>query len=952
METTSPTPALPVRFSASVSLTVHDAFLPTAGVLQCDAFARIQLVTVKRVLVNEANNSPSAYAPRGNTGLTVKEVTVDVKELCKTKSILFTSSPKYGETFQFNVQDNEFLTSLTGTAPCTVSPSNTPSNEDFVETIEDFIVISFQDGNLPATNDGVGAISGTRDYFLGEAYCPFSPHCASFTNEKVKVMLQPRHAFQNTHPHFKADTARLKQMGLDDFGYVTVSWEVRMIPHGGLLTTGTKPRTTDNIFQYDGNDHNSGTNAEKEVTFPLGLTLKTHWLVPSSLKQKTARFTTSVEFGGPDRFVFESNTDDHQKETSNNASNNEFVSNRNKPLFLTIKNMSQIKKNNSKIHFHCTLQNVVRPEGSEDVLVPVPLSVLKKGGEGSALNNSEGEAEVQLNPLALDRDVFWAAPVRSPLGKDYGILLCSVRLSRKCLEGSMPLCASHPSFCLDVNIPQHQEQFSHYMYTFPFMTGPMMPDCPLGAYQTLLWESEEHYSLALERKYKKSVLIEAQPRQEHIRHLFDVLMGRSYMDVNLLNVITAFFNKRSATEINLLNVKEFLIAAAFHVADMSVQEACRFCFIMLRRDVPDAIHYGEVVFLFENCLVGKTVEMPTRELRRYMQELFIGPLAYDTNTNTDPFSTNNNNNENDSNTNNMITYDVFHQYFVLNFGLWGTLGVPLRLDRRFSSEQRAHLFLGNTLTNSANKNVVIDAPQSNQSTNNSNNSGKGVMFDLSNNNNNNNVNKSAPQRTGSVGSNNRTVQEEVGTAANAANHPSDNNNNNNWRSFTVKVHSTEKRFAVTAHVNDRVEDVKVMLENTIHIKAARQKWFFAGTHNNNMVKVGSKELVGNTSLGLSSGMKNKNDSSATEVLIKEEDETVLLTFVYKNKKWSEKFSVNEKVIRVRAAVQRKTNIPLSRIALQFVSEENNNNNRTVLQDRHNLTHYSPENGSVIEVLQE
>lgn len=100
-----------------------------------------------------------------------------------------------------------------------------------------------------------------------------------------------------------------------------------------------------------------------------------------------------------------------------------------------------------------------------------------------------------------------------------------------------------------------------------------------------------------------------------------------------------------------------------------------------------------------------------------------------------------------------------------------------------------------------------------------------------------------------------------------------------------------------------------------------------------------------------------------------------LTFVCKDrhKRWQERFAVNEKILRVRAAVQRVTLIPLSRCVLrlrrkvQIDREEeqqqtlyNIGNNEVpspcemisiMLADRHRIGYYNLEPNDVIEVYQ-
>lgn len=99
-----------------------------------------------------------------------------------------------------------------------------------------------------------------------------------------------------------------------------------------------------------------------------------------------------------------------------------------------------------------------------------------------------------------------------------------------------------------------------------------------------------------------------------------------------------------------------------------------------------------------------------------------------------------------------------------------------------------------------------------------------------------------------------------------------------------------------------------------------------------------------------------------------------LTFVCKNrhKRWQERFAINEKILRVRAAVQCVTLIPLSRCVLRLRRKVQTGNEQQqqqtiyntnnvlsppcetisiMLADRHRISHYNFEPNDVIEVYQ-
>ena len=87
-------------------------------------------------------------------------------------------------------------------------------------------------------------------------------------------------------------------------------------------------------------------------------------------------------------------------------------------------------------------------------------------------------------------------------------------------------------------------------------------------------------------------------------------------------------------------------------------------------------------------------------------------------------------------------------------------------------------------------------------------------------------------------------------------------------------------------------------------------------------------------------------SPAAEVSIAEKEDTVLLTLVHreKSKKWEMRFPVGDKVLKLRAHVQQRIMIPLSRCVLKYAGQP--------MWDRHSLDHYNLTDGCIVEVSQE
>lgn len=812
-------PPVAVTFRSHIELTLHNAFLPAAGVLLCDPVATVHLLTLKTL----ANANPCSSG-----GVSV---TVSAREVGRSSPRYFTAHPTFEETITFDTDGHAVLTSLAGTAP-SLSPA--PQHDGERETIEDYVVITVHDA------------AGTR--FFGEAYAPFSPHCtsAALPSAPVRVQLRPRNAHCRSDPLFLKDMEELRSSKLDDFGFVSISWRVAVLPRGGALMRIKAP-----------GDTAAPLPAANTVSFPLGLTLRATWLAPEELNQRGAKFTTSVGFSGTDRFIFE---EDYRNVDGSGGRPS-------RPLFLTIRSAAQLQS----ATFHCCVQNIVHPEQSGDVAIALPLPDMQSV---EALQ-------------ALDRDVHWASPVRSPQGRDFGLLLVCLRVSRRPLEAQAPPCPV--ANCPKINDPLHQEEAAHTAQDFG--RGNQLPDCPLSAYQRLVWESPEHVARATERRWKVSCLREAKPTIQHVRHVFDVLMQRAQLDMDVARVVGAYFNK-VAQELTAAHLKEFMVAAAFHAhipsgEPFTVLDAARFCFVALRRDVADAISAEEVFYLLEHALLPKMVEMPAGEVQRWVKDI-IGDTP-------------------------VITYAMFTQFFLHNYAMWAALGVPLCVQMAQSSAQRPH----HTLAAHASVGLWRGAP----------------LVPVSS----------------SVDAPVAVTAAVTGTAPlTVANGP--NNSASVWRTFVVRLPVLKKGFTVTAHVDDHIRDVMKMVEESAGIAASRQVWRLNGES-----VLDPAITIGSTSLSLPSVLRHSANGSTSkspdEVLVYETEETAVVTVLYKtkNRKWVEKMPVTDKVLKLRAAVQRKTLIPLSRCVLRI---QRHGGLPIVMQDRHPISHYKLQMGDIVEVSQE
>ncbi|CBH16366.1 hypothetical protein, conserved [Trypanosoma brucei gambiense DAL972] len=771
---------LKVEFDSEVEITIHSAFLQTARLLQCDPMAHVSVSTLH--VATDTRRPCGGVTQVGESTRIVK----NERPVGSTRRLHFTSKPNFSEIIRFVIPFTQCRRStmrpesrlLLRKTAAAVSTDDNP-DERFVD------------------HQVLITITDAQEQGYGQAVCPFLLHVPSSSTEPQRIMLQPRNKHDKHDPVFKSDVALLAKHGVDDFGFVDISWRVSLIPHGGALITALQPSVS-------------------VPTFPIGLVLRATWLVAGNVHQPRTQYTTSVEFGGQDRFLFEGT----------------------KPLFLTIQSAAQLER----AIVHCTFHDTTTRPQSYDVAVPLPVPPMAS--------------------FAMERDVWWTTPVRTACGVDLGILLASIRLAQRPLDGSTPFCTVEG--CREINNPIHQSQFAHVAKEW----GRAPPNTPPGAYYPLFWESEQHIARVAERQWRHDCVVGARPSIEHVRHLLEVLAGRIAVDGGVNGVAAVYFNHAPTTTLQQHQVKQFLVTCAFHAKEMTVQDAARFCFFALRRDMEQAITKEDVVFILDHALIGKTIDMPEKEVSRRVDDIF-GDGVY-------------------------ITFDDFMRYFINNYAMWYQFGVPITTGDEQAAQGSIDVAveLGPNAQGTAKEEPGEEAR-----------GGAAVPV--------------AP-RGEEAGSSNSNPQD-VGV----------------WRRFIARVQHSNRAFSVTAHVNDSIAEVMVMVQNSTGIRASCQEWRMNG------VLLDPKATVGSTKLGLSS----RNDASP-EVVIIERDESLRLVMLYKEKsvRWELRIQETEKVLRLRALVQQKTLIPLSRCVMRANGQR--------LQDRHPLQHYQLQNGDVVEVMQE
>eukprot|EP00672_Neobodo_designis_P006588 CAMPEP_0174881324 /NCGR_PEP_ID=MMETSP1114-20130205/84205_1 /TAXON_ID=312471 /ORGANISM="Neobodo designis, Strain CCAP 1951/1" /LENGTH=678 /DNA_ID=CAMNT_0016116721 /DNA_START=27 /DNA_END=2062 /DNA_ORIENTATION=- len=155
------------------------------------------------------------------------------------------------------------------------------------------------------------------------------------------------------------------------------------------------------------------------------------------------------------------------------------------------------------------------------------------------------------------------------------------------------------------------------------------------------------------------------------------------------------------------------------------------------------------------------------------------------------------------------------------------------------------------------------------------------------------------------------------------------NDGETWRHFVVRVAANNLAFAVTAHRDDTFRRVTKQIEDAVSIPATKQQLQIDKSALDLDVRVGSVIAA--------------SEKPIQQVVVSEAKDTVSVTCVYRAK--SLKFDLttkpSEKVLRLRALVQQRTNVPLSRLVLTFGGAE--------LLDRHPIAHYGVFDGSVVEI---
>ncbi|RNF04450.1 hypothetical protein TraAM80_05165 [Trypanosoma rangeli] len=784
---------LKIEFDSNVELTIHGAFLPTARLLQCDPAAQLSVSTLRKTM-------PARGATAGGRSMTTSTVATE-HHVAFTRRQYFTSKPNFNETLRFLVPGAR-VHCPTGKGSLARVQKQMGLTTDTLEDeqgVEQRVIITLEDAQGEA---------------YGQAVCPFMLHAPSRSTQPVRLMLQPRNAHDKFDPLFKKDVAKLVKCGMDDFGFVTVSWDVSLSPHGGALITA------------------SPTSVNQPM-FPVGLVLRATWLVPGHTYQRGTQYTTSVEFGGQDRFVFDGAN----------------------PLFLTIQNATQLER----AIIHCTIQNAMNHTNAYDVAVTLPIQPMAS--------------------FAMERDVWWTTAVRTARGTDLGLLFACIRLVRQPLGGETPMCAEE--YCGLINDPAHQAQYAHVARDW----GRPPPDVPPGAYQPIFWESDQHITRATERRWKRDCIMEANPSMVHVRHLLDVIMGRAALDPGVARVLSVFFNQ-AEPGFSPNELRQFLVTCTFHVRTMTPLEAARFCFFALRCDMEQAIARDDVIFILEHALIGRTIEMPEMEVRRRVVDIF-GDTTY-------------------------VIFEDFVRYFIHNYAMWYAFGVPITVSEERSG--RGSDVAQSPTLQPTQMSALFKAEGPNAKTH-------------------------AAPATSTVSYNNSKAaaaavvgQAAATTATAKAAMPHDEGV---WRTFIARVQHSNKAFSVTAHVNDTISDVMLMVQNSTGIRAACQEWRTGG------VALDPKCRLETTELGL-----GKSEVAAPEVIIIARDEVVRLVMVYKDKgfRWDVRLPATERVLKLRALVQQKTMIPLTRCVLQA--------HGSFLLDRHPLMHYNLQDGDVVTITQE
>eukprot|EP00758_Cryptobia_borreli_P009352 Tbor_TRINITY_DN5473_c0_g1::TRINITY_DN5473_c0_g1_i1::g.25404::m.25404 len=430
----------------------------------------------------------------------------------------------------------------------------------------------------------------------------------------------------------------------------------------------------------------------------------------------------------------------------------------------------------------------------------------------------------------MNRDVNWCHPVyENDNGSDCGVIMVTLRLTPKPLEEKDIIQAGSGAGPSDWGRPN--------------------PDCPLGANgNVIVWEGDSHVAMSVDRRWKRDCILEAHPSPEHIRHVFEACLGRVEMDPLLLPLISAFFNRPYA-DVSPAEMRTLLIGMSF--ATLSLPEALKFVFAVVRTTMPNSITVEDVVYIVHHCLASRTLDMTPEEIRRRVHDIF-GAGAHSP-----------------------VTFDQYVTFVVKNDCFWYDMGVAVE----HGDDIRAQSSRGNRQA--------------------------GVNISTN----------------GEINRDSRDDHERISASK---------KNSSEWRNFTIRVAKTGRAFNVTAHRDDLVSDVMVMVEPNVSVPAFRQSWTYE------TLAVDPRRNIGAVIPVIPNG----------EVSVSEKEESVLLILVHreKNRRWEHRFPLGEKVLKLRSYVQQKTMTPLSRCALTYAGNP--------MWDRHLLGHYKLMDGAVIEITTE
>jgi hypothetical protein len=830
-----------LTFDAKVSVSVLSGFLPAAGTLLCDPVAKIVEVT-RRTFSNHR-----AAAAGEAAGAHTNAVYVDHEErvIGTTKQRIFTAHPNFDETIKFVCPS---LDRRDGTARRAaqiaaaggggVAPDDAHASSTLVST-ERYLVITVED---------------SAGNFLGFAKCEFPLDRPSTGSERL--MLVPRYLDEHDHPSRIEDIKTLDRFGIDDFGFLNIEWAVAMIPVGGAVLSGAAEALRSPL---------------PPPPLPVGLVVKASWIPSSAAGNSVIDRSPS---GDPNR---RSNSHmsfqmfvsfDNAAADTDQLSATTFRLEHNTPLFVGLSKVELLET----ATFLCRVQ---------------------KGQHGGTVTSKLVLPIQPFFPEAIERDVSYCAPLyASGVYEQQGILIVSIRALAKPIEGPLPVCRDSQQAmqgsCPRVNDPRHQAQVAH---PNQLDWGRPMPNCPLGAYQPVVWESESHIARSTERRWKQECVLHSRPTNEHVRHIFEALLGRVALDMNIAQLASSFFNK-AANTLTTTDLQQLLAAVVFHAEGLSLQDAIRFGFVMMRRESERAIKISDVVLVLENSLFGRTVDMPFAEIERRVTDILgVGQ--------PDRF----------------VTFDEYNAFIAQHAALWFDLGASLMFAVTSDRWEQTTALQdnGNSFTSGQQR------PQQQQSVLAANLGGTAVA---------------TTSATATALNASATI---VGSSAatKSSGPPTGGENPEHWRTFTVRVIKTGRAFSVTSHINDSIVDVMQMVEESSTIPATRQKWIFHGLQVDTRRKVGDVFPHNSTVAG-----------KQPEVSVQEKEEMLKLVVVFreKNKKWEQEFLATEKVLRLRAFAQHKTMIPLSRCAMSSCG--------VVMQDRHCLDHYKLVDGSIIEITQQ